>query len=133
MMIGSKMAFWMHPGCLGDHLGAQNMGRGFPTCEQQAEPTPKLGSRETKIKVPGCPGGSQAPQGSQADSREAAWESPRQPKWKPREPRAPQKLLKWCQNGVKMESKTGPKWDLIRSNQKCRVSIDFLFFLIESA
>ena len=26
MMIGSKMAFWMHLGCLGSHLGAQKGG-----------------------------------------------------------------------------------------------------------
>ena len=44
---------------------------------------------------------------------------PGQPKWEPRGPRAPQKLWKWWQNGVKMGSKTGPKWNQIRSALKC--------------
>ena len=47
-------------------------------------------------------------------------------------PRAPQKLPELCQNGVKMGSKTGPKWDQIRSAQKCRFLIDFLMnFLLK--
>ena len=36
------MAFWMHLGCLGGHLGAQKMGRRSPSFEHPAEPTPKL-------------------------------------------------------------------------------------------
>ena len=54
MMIGSKIAFWMHLGCLGGHLGAQKMGVSFPTCEQPSEPTPilsKVGENIDKIEV----------------------------------------------------------------------------------
>ena len=43
------MAFWMHLGCLGGHLGAQKMGRRIPTCEQPSEPTPWRGGRETLL------------------------------------------------------------------------------------
>ena len=45
MMIGSKMAFWKHLGGLGSHLGAQKVGRDFPSCEQRAGPTAKLGAK----------------------------------------------------------------------------------------
>ena len=40
MMIGSKMAFGKHFGCLGGHLGTLKMGRDFPSCEHPAGPTP---------------------------------------------------------------------------------------------
>ena len=42
MMIGYKMASWMHLGCLGGYLGAQKMGRRIPSFEQRSEPTPIL-------------------------------------------------------------------------------------------
>ena len=49
MTIGSKMAFWMHLGCLGSHLGAQKVGRGILGREVRAEPTPWRGGRETLL------------------------------------------------------------------------------------
>ena len=39
MMIGTRIAFWMHLGCLGGHLGAQKMGRGIPSRERLTGPT----------------------------------------------------------------------------------------------
>ena len=39
MMMGSKMAFWMHLGHLGGHLGSQKGGWLFPRNEQDSEPT----------------------------------------------------------------------------------------------
>ena len=45
MMIGFKMAFGRHLGGLGSHLGAQKVGRDFPTCEQRAGPTAKPGAK----------------------------------------------------------------------------------------
>ena len=92
----------------------------------------KFGPGETKISsnrspegVLGVLGGHQAPQENQADPWEAAWESPGRSKWEPRSPKTPQTLRKWSENGVKIGSKTGPKWDQIRSAQKCRFLIDF--------
>ena len=85
----------------------------------------KIGSNRSPEGVLGVLGGPQAPQENQADPWEAAWESPGRSKWEPRSPKTPQNLRKWSQNGVKIGSKTGPKWDQIRSAQKCRFLIDF--------
>ena len=48
-MIRFKMAFWRHLGGLGSHLGAQNMGRRIPSCEQRAEKTPKTSENGPKM------------------------------------------------------------------------------------
>ena len=39
MMMGSKMAFWMHLGHLGGHLGTQKGGQVFSVREQHSETT----------------------------------------------------------------------------------------------
>ena len=85
----------------------------------------KIGSNRSPEGVLGVFGGHQAPQENQADPWEALGES-RAVKMGAKEPQDTPKpariVRKWKQ---KLGPKTGPKWDQIRSAQKCRFLIDF--------
>ena len=75
MMIGTKMTFWMHLGCLGGHLGAQKRGRRIPTCEKEAGRTPPGRGRGGVNPSPGTGGEGFSLEGSGAGGLHALRQS----------------------------------------------------------